>query len=283
MELLRKASTPPIIQTMKVDDTERLSAFVRRLRRIEAHPLIAADGGALIHDLYTTPFRQVVYPDLGEVVMKYDLPDEVQFESLAARLRPMTLASDKLGYARVLDSLDALTDAGDLAVGLSNTRLRQEWKNATQRDRDNRGTTMRAYWVVIDDEQVSDLDLAYAWLYEDSMHGDLPSFEAFGPRERYKAATNVFSHIAVVALETLAYVRFLIAEGCLALPGEALTAEVVVAESVWEERGRAMLGPPRGDGDDHDWTGDDVFDGMHPIHEVIRPVSEPLSEQPEDC
>ncbi|MCF8609014.1 hypothetical protein L5G28_02380 [Gordonia sp. HY285] len=56
-------------------------------------------------------------------------------------------------------------------------------------------------------DRATDLDLAYAWLYEDSVHGDLPSYDEFSARERYSAATHVFGGIACVTLDTLEYLR----------------------------------------------------------------------------
>lgn len=236
-------------------DIERLSAFVRRLRRIEAHPLIAADAGKSIYHWYTTPFRMsiLLHRSDGEPIstqMIYELPDEVQFESLAARLRPMTLATDVLGHKSVMDSLDALTAHLDNAgVREANADVRARWVKATERDRNNRGTTSRAYKVVIHTangdviEELTDLDLAYGWLYEDSMHGDLPSMDQISARDRYFAAVTVFCHIALAALHTLNYIRELVASGLLTLPDEAMNAPVV-AETSWTEKVTAVMADP---------------------------------------
>jgi hypothetical protein len=260
----------------KIDDTARLSAFVRRLRRIEAHPLIADDGGELMRTLRSTQFKAVVYPQTGEVVMKFELPDEVQFESLAARLRPMTLTNDTLGHAKVMDALDALTvESDDPRVAQANAKVRQAWCDATERDR-TRGARTRAYSVLTgkagDDavDRATDLDLAYAWLYEDSVHGDLPSYDEFSARERYSAATHVFGGIACVALDTLEYLRFLIERGELVLPAEAFETPVVVTETKWEQRGMAYFGGPEQVADLADVGLDTPPPGMRPIHEMFE-------------
>lgn len=255
---------------MTTDPTQTLSTFVRRLRRIEAHPLISADGGELMRELCSTKMHVTVYPQLEEAVQTIDLPDEVLFESLAARLRPMTLARDRIGYDRVFDALDSSTDTDDLAARLSNDHLRREWTHATQRDRTNRGSTTRAYGIVVDGEPVSDLDLAYGWLYEDSLHGDPPSFDQFGLRERYRAATHVFSHIAVVAMETLAYLRHLSNEGYLVLPDETFSADVVLTETTWEIRGEWYVGDSI-DGGLASVTDGEIPAGMRPLHAVYPP------------
>ncbi|MFM9378809.1 hypothetical protein [Gordonia sp. VNK21] len=258
-----------------IDDAARLSAFVRRLRRVEAHPLIAMDGGERIRELCKTQFKTEVYPETGEVVLKFDLPDEVQFESLAARLRPMTLDRDTLGHSKVMDSLDALTDTADETIARSSAHFRTEWRQATERDR-ARGAKTRAYSMVVQNietgeiGQATDLDLAYAWLYEDSIHGDLPSYDEFDARDRYRAATHVFSHIAVVALETLAYIRFLVERGHLAIPAEGLEVDVVVNETRWEQRGRGFFGEPGRIPEGTDLTDEVPPPGMRPICEILE-------------
>lgn len=260
----------------KVDETARLSAFVRRLRRIEAHPLIAEDGGDLVRTLRKTQFKAMVYPQTGEVVLKFELPDEVQFESLAARLRPMTLAKDTLGHAKVMDALDAMTaGSDDPRVAEANAKVRQAWRDATERDR-TRGARTRAYSVAVgtdgsdDVDRATDLDLAYAWLYEDSVHGDLPSYDEFDARERYSAATNVFGGIACVALDTLEYLRFLVERGELILPAEAFETPVVVTETKWEQRGMAYFGDPGQVADLSDVGLDTPPPGMRPVHEMFE-------------
>lgn len=236
-----------------ISDTDRLSAFVRRLRRIEAHPLIASDGGELIRTLHDTQFKFDVHmnPDgtPSHTVQKVSLPDEVQFESLSARVRPMTVASDHLYHGKVMDALDALTDQTNENIVRANAKMRADWVKATERGKD-RGTTIRAYSVLVGTDEdgdpvyATDLDLAYAWLYEDSVHGDIPSFDEFSARERYRAAAHVFSHIAVVALESLAYLRFLVDKGKLDLPPEVFTVDVVVTDPVWENVTEGFAGPP---------------------------------------
>lgn len=261
---------------MTIDHSTRLSAFVRRLRRIEAHPLIAADGGELVRTLSKTQYKMVVYPQTQEAVLKFDLPDEVQFESLAARLRPMTLANDTLGHSKVMDSLDAVTaTVTDPRVARANAKLRELWQRATERDR-TRGAKTRAYSMAVGTadsdtvDRATDLDLAYAWLYEDSVHGDLPSYDQFDARDRYRAATHVFAGIACIALDTLEYLRLLIADGHLELPAEALETPVVVTETQWEERAKAYVGPP---GVAAPGSGlDDPPTGMRSIHEMFTPA-----------
>lgn len=261
-------------------DIERISAFVRRLRRIEAHPLVAVDKGKSIYHWYTTPFRMNVLlrrsdgEPIGTQVI-YELPDEVQFESLAARLRPMTLATDVLGHKSVMDSLDALTAHLDNdLVREANADVRAKWEKATARDRENRGALSRAYKVVIHTadgdviEELTDVDLAYGWLYEDSMHGDLPSMDQVSARDRYFAAVTVFCHVALAALHTLNYIRELVANGLLVLPDEAMDAPVV-SESSWTENVAAVMTDLDVDLEDFSNAGT-VPEGAFSLEDMVR-------------
>ena len=58
-------------------------------------------------------------------------------------------------------------------------------------------------------------DLAYAWLYQGVAHGDEVSTGHFDVNEQYRAAVGVFSHLAVVALETLHYINCLVELGVI--------------------------------------------------------------------
>ena len=60
--------------------------------------------------------------------------------------------------------------------------------------------------------------MAYAWLYHDVVHADAPYTGYFDVMEPYRAAIRVFSHIAVVAIETLHYINGLVELGVLDLP-----------------------------------------------------------------
>jgi hypothetical protein len=103
-----------------------------------------------------------------------------------------------------------------------------EWHEATGRD--NR---VRAYFVVTEDKQnnkkQTDVDLAYAWLYQDLAHGDAVTTGGLGIQQRYEAAVGVFSHLAVVALETLHYINALCELGIIALPVGTFSNRVIAS------------------------------------------------------
>jgi hypothetical protein len=154
-------------------------------------------------------------------------PQEDQFESLAIRARAFTLKTDRLYWKDALAALDRLTGNSDMLLDSSMTELWAEWHEATGRD--NR---VRAYFVVIEDKQKNkkkqtDVDLAYAWLYQDSAHGDPLTTGGLGIQHRSKAAVGVFSHLAVVALETLHYINALCELGIIELPVGAFSNRVI--------------------------------------------------------
>jgi hypothetical protein len=162
------------------------------------------------------------------------LPDEVQFESLATRVRTFTLERDRLNWAKVLDVLDRLTGLEDRALRVSSEQLRQQWTEATERRTPRQRAYRLGYQIGADGDgeqaHLTDINMAYAWLYQDVAHGDEVSTGYFGVKERYRAAVGVFSHMAVVAIETLHYVNALVALGVLDLPVGTFSDPVVVTD-----------------------------------------------------
>jgi hypothetical protein len=221
-------------------DTALVADFVRRLRRVALHPLAIQEldhglpglppmPGDLLRHLMTVPTEQVRNED-GTVTLRTPLPDEVQFESLATRLRPLTLARDRLHWTKALDALEKITGQVDALLSRSTAQIRAEWTIAT--DRTSRARAFFTGYQAQDDAAVAmdltDIDLAYAWLYQDVAHGDEVSTGLFGILERYQAAVSVFSHIAVVAIETLHYIDALAELGSIALPIGTFSDAVVV-------------------------------------------------------
>jgi hypothetical protein len=236
-------------------DVQLVGDFVRRLRRVALHPLatetVAGEEppmpGSGLRKLMRGEVHVEVRSD-GTATFTSQLPDEVLFESLAVRVRPFTLSGDRLYWRRALNALDRLAGRGDVELRLSAQWLRQEWDSATERS-----SRSRAYWsgyVMVgedgDDEdarQFSDLELAYAWLYEDAAHCDEASTGYFDVRDRYRAAVGVFSHIAVVAIETLHYINALAEMGVIDLPPGTFTDRVVVTETEYVVEGRGYQAP----------------------------------------
>ncbi|MDG4666349.1 hypothetical protein [Mycobacterium sp. 236(2023)] len=220
------------------NDTAVVADFVRRLRRVALHPLALDEAvgeeqpmpGDLLRKLMRVPVEAEVRSD-GTATLRTRLPDEVQFESLATRVRAFTLASDRLFWVKALDALDRLTNMDDPTLSASSRDIREEWTEATDRT-----SHTRAFWssyVAGEDGEAgrgrfTDVDLAYAWLYQDVAHGDEVSTGYFDVTERYRAAVGVFSHIAVVAIETLHYINALVELDEIALPVGTFSDPVAV-------------------------------------------------------
>lgn len=209
-------------------DTAVVADFVRRLRRVALHPLALDDvvgeeqpmPGDLLRKLMRVPVEAEVRSD-GTATLRTRLPDEVQFESLATRVRAFSLASDRLHWVKALDALDRLTNMKDMTMRASSRDLRKEWTEATDRT-----SRTRAFWSSYvagkngeaGQGRLTDIDLAYAWLYQDVAHGDEVTTGYFDVTERYRAAVGVFSHMAVIAIETLHYINALVELEEIALP-----------------------------------------------------------------
>ena len=221
-------------------DVQLVADFVRRLRRVALHPLALDDSGGegmplpgnYLRMLMTAGGTAEIGPDHLATV-RSPLPDEVHFESLATRVRTFTLKKDRLFWPRALAALDRLTGLEDMALYLSSQEIRQEWTQATDRTSRTRAYRL-GYRVGADGEgeqaHYTDTEMAYAWLYQDVAHGDEVSTGHFDVKERYKAAVGVFSHMAVVAIETLHYVNDLVALGVVDLPVGTFSDPVVVTD-----------------------------------------------------
>lgn len=212
-------------ETSQEKDLQILVAFVLRLRRVALHPLALRDDGQFLQHLLAVQIKAQLRPD-GTATIRSELPDEVEFESLATRLRPFTIKSDPTYYEKALDALDRLTDQTDPQISANSTRLHKDWADVTNRD-----PRTRAYNLITTEGTFTDIELAFAWLYQDAVKSDASTTGRIGIRERFQAAVGVFSHIAVVAKRTLAYIQLLNQLGKIELPESAFADAVVVTET----------------------------------------------------
>lgn len=268
------------MNTARDSDVQLIADFVRRLRRVALHPLALAtevDGptpmpGDYLRKLMQVEVKAEIRSD-GTATFRSPLPDEVQFESLATRVRPFTLTKERLYWVTALDALDRLVGVSDLALRLSSHSLREEWAFATDRT-----SRTRAYWssYVVGDGgdgqqgQFSDIDLAYAWLYQDVAHGDKVTTGVFEVLERYHAAVGVFSHLAVVAIETLHYINSLVELDVITLPVGTFSDPVIVTDNEYVTHGRAYESEVGAD------LGDVPIGGPLPSH--FRPLFDSIHE-----
>lgn len=211
---------------VKPTPTQVLAAFVRRGRRVALHP-IALDQNELRILAELSYHAAKDLPD-GRMMFIRHLPEEPSFESFVARLRPFTVVNDDLHYGKVLDAIDSLTSGGPIAIAEKTTDIRTRWQQAVERS-----SQTRAYKVLVEDGGQSDLELAYAWLYQDSVHGDIKhQLPGLGIEDRYEAAVSVFSAIGLMVCETLDHVNELASEQHLTIPAGSFYEPVVVTETV---------------------------------------------------
>lgn len=99
----------------EISDEETLRRFVRRARRIGAHSLVQDRDSLLDHA--TGEFKGRI-DHSGQMTFTQRLPDnEEVFESLASRLRPLTIKSEPVYHTKVFDAIENLL--GDAEVGES--------------------------------------------------------------------------------------------------------------------------------------------------------------------
>ncbi|MGX9901326.1 hypothetical protein ACW0JT_18285 [Arthrobacter sp. SA17] len=189
----------------------------------------------------------------GTFTTRRALPDEEVFESLAARVRPLTLASESIYFKKVFDALNRLVQSSpaplDPEMGNRLTALLAGW-SAIDLD----GTGQLAFWIVTErrdgsdkSPRVSDVQLAASWMYADLVHSNPKKTKQDGLRfpikERYSAAVNVFSRLTLLTLETYDVIMQLHETGTIALDPLVLETDVIVGVSELVEEGVAYVSP----------------------------------------
>lgn len=230
-------------------DRETLRRFVLRARRVHAHSIVQ-DWDELLRHAHGSFDGHL---DLaGQMTITRRLPaDEEVFESLASRVRPLTVKSEPVYYVKVFDAIERLIGEADVedALRARLRDLRRAWDAS-----EIQGTQIQAYSVQsarIDGTEatnmVSDTQLAAAWLYADLVHADAqgPKREAlaFSLRERYAAAVRVFSHMAALTVATMQLVESLRDARLLAVDDSAWEDDVAVGASELVEEARAFVAP----------------------------------------
>ena len=230
-----------------------LDRFVIRARRVEAHSL-TQDRTAL-KNLGQFSLTGDIGLD-GTLRMRRALPNEELFESLAARVRPLLLKSESIHYRHVLDALDEhvaaadLPDESDAVIRQGLTALRTEWSRFDTDTANVLGFAVQSSSLDGSDvtPQVSDTQLAAAWLYGDVVHVDVKGTKSAGQllpvKERFSAAVMYFALVADLTLSTLDAVKRLHDLGALDLADQALEADVVVGTEELVEEATAFFGPP---------------------------------------
>lgn len=217
-----------------------LDRFVLRARRIAAHSLVQDRAELRRH---AEGSFSGTLDTSGSMTVVQELPDsEEAFESLAARLRPLTIKSEPIYYAKVLSALDAVAADEDKP---RIERLTHAWSAAEIQGTQVQGYSLQQSKMDGSDATgpVSDTQLAAAWLYADLVHADATGPKqaalAFPLTERYAAAVRVFANLATLTLATLELIQTMSDAGRVIITPEALTGDVVIGKTqlVREARG----------------------------------------------
>ncbi len=234
-------------------DAERtLKRFALRARRIAAHSL-AADRERLAE--MANPRMAANLNLNGQIEFRRELPNEETFESLAARLRPVLLNRESVHHQKVLTALEITLrqpaqDTDDLAaIRAEVQRLRVAWSR-----HDESKPTLHRYAVqrakvdgTESTPQVSDSQLALAWLYGDLVHVDVKGEKFDGTllpiKERYAAAVSYFSGVALLCAWTFDVITDLAHRGLLKLGSDVMDIPVVVGSNELVETGVAYIAP----------------------------------------
>lgn len=230
-------------------DEEILRRFVVRARRVKAHSQVQNWEDLLRHVEGSLDVRLDIS---GRIAFTRRLPaEEESFESLASRVRPLTLKSEPVYYVKVFDAINRILDDRDIDKRFRSRirELRQAWDAS-----EIQGTQVQSYTVQsvrIDGTEatqaVSDTQLAAAWLYADLVHADAQGPKkdalAFPLRERYAAAVRIFSNLAVLTIATMELIELLRQAEELSIDESAWEDDVVVGASELVEEGQAFVAP----------------------------------------
>lgn len=220
----RRLLAVPTHEELTARHAATLSAFVIRARRVAEHSLHTEDKSTLVK-LASVPMSLTLYED-GKTQLVRTLPPEEAIESAAARVRPLILESEPVHYAKVLAALGYLVrDIQMPRVQELLDVLKKEWKATHD------GAVVRAYSVETGGASVSDVELAYAWIYGDVVHADplrIEKTDEHGVEERYKAAAPLVAHLMINTISTLNLVAELVRLGHLNLPGNPFDKQVTV-------------------------------------------------------
>lgn len=239
-----------------MENEQTLRRFVLRARRIAAHSL--ATEPDVLRGLADFTLAGSLALD-GTIELRRRLPDEEIFESLAARLRPVLLGSESIYHEKVLTAIEGtLAEADTKALDISEclletARLRERWARFTSTNLVDHRYSVGS--VKVDGtepvSQVSDSQLALAWLYGDLVHVDVKGEKKPGTllpmKERYSAAVPYFSDVALLCADTFELILAISDLGLLDLGSEALEAPVVVGLDELTSTGLAFIAPSHGE------------------------------------
>lgn len=233
-------------EALRARAEQRLSAFVLRARRVEAHSLVrSAEFMGYLQGSLT------VLREEGQetVTVVARCPPEEQLESAIARVRPLILQDEPIFYGNVLKDISfTLRHVDDPELARQLQIAKAEWKKVNPR-----GTSILGYGMQIlgadgsgRSRKISDNELAFAWIYGDVLHADQERLATLGVSritDRYRAAVPIVCRILFCTVATLNLVRSLNHKAHLRLPEEITNRPVVESRTQFVHQAKMYVAP----------------------------------------
>ena len=204
-----------------------INKFILRAKRVESHSLLKDINN--LRRYAETESKIIFNKESNKAKLIIELPpDEEVFESLVSRIRPFMLKSEPIFYENIFSALEFILETEELKTSVS--ELKNHW------DLINIDSKEIHRYSISDDasHEVSDLQLAGAWLYADLVHADPKGNKKggmdFSMEDRYVAAVRIFSSLALLTVETLAFIYNLEKLGIFDIPENIKTEEVVIGK-----------------------------------------------------
>ncbi len=244
----RPTVTPPVDATAQAVET--LRQFVIRAVHIETHSLVA-DRERLARDAEGTTRIRVELD--GTTYIEREFPDDERMESLASRVRPLTLSEEPIHYNKVMKAIGLILHSEGRPRSDEFYRrlaaLRQLWRRYGL-DKDSEVGYWRSVAPADGSEpavEVTDVQLAACWFYSDVAHANPDAWKAealtFSRSHRFEAGVSRFSMLALAALQTLDFVRDLRDEGLVTIPQAAFETDLATSHDT-PEKTMLMMAPP---------------------------------------
>lgn len=183
--------------------------------------------------------------------IKYAIPNQEIFESLAVRTIPCILGSEPVYLDKVFRSIDMLLGERQLTDRAKQylDSCRKTFQNLHDKDK---GTSYSIQTYNADNvpegEPLSDLLIGEAWLYSDPVHADPKDDKAkalkLSYRDRYYAGTSFFSTLAIVIVNMLNLVTFINSQYHLGIDEKAWKEQVAASEEDSEIAAERMAALP---------------------------------------
>lgn len=231
------------------DAKDILRRFIVRARRVAAHSMVK-DQSVL---KYVNPTFTIQRREGEPIKIKYHMPDQEIFESLAARTRPCILEREPVYLDKVLRSVTMCLDGRKMNETAQ--KCFDECKSHFAHLRDKDGVTSYSIQMfdmndIPQSEPMSDLLIGEAWLYSDLVHADPQGKKAeatvLSYRDRYYAGTSFFSQLSIIIVNMLNLITALNRDFGFDVDPEAWEEQVVASDEDSERIAENMYMLPQG-------------------------------------